>query len=113
MSNAGTLDIRIRDKDYQVACSDEERATLEAAVLLLNQRMDEIADKTRSNGERLAVMTALNLAYDVLALQAGKPPAQRPIGDVDAPSIKRRIATIEAKLDATLAAQKQDDLFQS
>ena len=110
MSKPGTLDISIRDKKYQVACGDDERETLEAAVVLLNQRMEEIATRTRSGGEKLAVMAALNLAYDVVAQQTGKPPAKRP-EDVDAPAIKRRIKSIEAKLEAALAEQKQNDLF--
>jgi len=110
---SATLDIRIRGKDYQVACTEEERPTLEAAVTLLNRRMDEIAARTRGTGERLAVMAALNLAYDVIAHQSGKPLSERADDGIDAASAKRRIAAIEAKLDAALKEREQNDLFAS
>lgn len=106
MATGNSLDIRIQGKDYRVSCPPEEREALEAAVRLLDGRMEEVAGKTRSHGEKLAVMVALNLAHDLLAAQGGSPVAQ-----VDAEASRRRIKNIEAKLDKALAEKKQEDLF--
>jgi len=54
-----TLDIRINGRDYHVACEAGDREALLAAVSFLDQRMQEIADKSRgATTERIAVMVA-------------------------------------------------------
>lgn len=107
MSAANTLDIKLRGKDYRVACAPEEREALLAAASFLDAKMNEIAGITRSNGERLAVMVALNISHELLALRQSPDKAAA----VDVEVAKRRIKTIEARLDAILAEQKQDALF--
>jgi len=106
MAAGNSLDIRIQGKEYRVSCPPEEREALAAAVKLLDDRMEDVASKTRSTGEKLAVMVALNLAHELLAAQQGKPPVSL---DDEVP--RRRIKAIEAKLDAVLAEKKQEDLF--
>lgn len=107
MTVHSTLDIKLLGKEYRVSCAPEERESLEAAVRFLSDKMDDIAEKTRSTGERLAVMVALNLAHELLAQAGGSPPADA----VDGAESRRRIAAIEARLDAVLAEQTQEDLF--
>ena len=59
--------VRILDKDYQVACPVDERTALLDAAELLNQQMRDIRDSGKVVGlDRIAVMTALNLANDLL-----------------------------------------------
>ena len=63
---AKTVDIYILDKEYQVSCPPEERDALMQAAKQLDERMRAI----RSGGsviglERIAVMAALNLTYDL------------------------------------------------
>ena len=70
MSGKSTLDIKLQGREFRVACPPEERESLLAAVAYVDGRMGEIAEKTRSTGERLAVMTALNLAHELLARTA-------------------------------------------
>ena len=108
-----TMDISIQGKDYRVACEPDEKPALEAAVQLLDGRLEDMASRTRSGGEKLVVMVALNLAHELLALQQtlGPEHVAQATASVDATSARRRIASIEAKLDAALAAQKQDALF--
>lgn len=101
MSN--TLDITLQGKEYRVACTPEERDSLLAAVDFVNAKMADIAGKTKSSGERLAVMAALNIAHELLVLGQGGGIA------IDADNLKRRINSIEARLDAAIA--EQDDLF--
>ncbi|MFY9329585.1 MAG: cell division protein ZapA [Georgfuchsia sp.] len=107
MKATNTLDIKLQGKDYRVACAPEERDALLAAASFLDAKMNEIAKITKSNGERLAVMVALNISHELLALRQSPDKAAA----VDAEVAKRRIEAIEARLDAVLAEQKQDALF--
>jgi cell division protein ZapA len=99
-----TLDINIQGREYRVACAPEEVGSLQSAAELLNARMNEIAKATKSTGERLAVMTALNLAHDLNA--AHRSPADAPEIAIDDEESRRRIKSIEARLDAMLAPQE-------
>lgn len=107
---SATLDIKIQGREYRVACAPEEVDSLQAAADLLNAKMGEIAKATRSSGERLAVMTALNLAHELNAARAGSAgtstTGEKTIDDREA---RRRIKAIEARLDAALTPQ--DSLF--
>lgn len=104
-----SVDVRIRGKDYRVHCSAEERAALDAALALLETRLEDVARRTHSGGEKLAMMVALNLAHEVLANGISAPSSGN-VG-VDAPSARRRISSIEAKLNAALDIRKQEALF--
>lgn len=103
MSVHSTLDITLNGREFRVACPPDERESLLAAAAFLDGKMAEIAKQTKSTGERLAVMTALNLAH---ALTSLKQP-QTALDDV--PEFRRRIAAMEARLDEALA--HQEDLF--
>ncbi len=92
-----TLDIQLLGKDYRVACAPEERESLETAVAMLTTRLNNSREKTRSNGEKLAVMVALELAHElVLAPQnsSGK--------SVDSENLQRSIKSIESRIVAAL-----------
>lgn len=102
-----TLDIKLLGKEYRVACAPDDREALLAAAAFLDAKLAEIAGITKSSGERLAVMVALNIAHELLALRQS-PDKQI---TVDAEVARRRIKSIEARLDAALAEQKQDGLF--
>ena len=102
MSN--TLEVKLLGKEYRVACQPAEREALLAAVAFLDGRLQEIAAKTRGSGERLAVMAALNLAHEFLV--AKSTPAELAAA-LESESIQRRIDSIEAKLDESLAQHEQ------
>ncbi len=101
-----TLDIRIQGREYRVACAPEEVESLQAAAELLDARMSEIALATKSTGERLAVMTALNLAHELNSVEqnATAVPADQVIDEGES---RRRIKSIEARLDEILAPQEK------
>lgn len=66
MSTADTLTIRILDKDYQVSCPSEERDALLQSARSLDDHMKSIRNSGNVIGlERIAVMAALNLTYDL------------------------------------------------
>ena len=67
MAASETIQIRILDKEYQVQCPPDEKAALQESAHVLDQRMREIRKSGNVIGlERIAVMAALNLSYDLL-----------------------------------------------
>lgn len=63
--------VRILDKEYQVACPDEERDMLMESAELLNRKMQEIRAAGKVVGlDRIAVMAALNLSHEILQNRA-------------------------------------------
>lgn len=101
-----TLDIKIQRREYRVACAPEEIDSLQAAAALLDARMGEIAKATRSSGERLAVMTALNLAHELNSARQNATAQPAPQA-IDAEETLRRIQAIEARLDEALTPQEK------
>lgn len=64
--------VRILEHEYQVQCPESERESLLAAAEYLNQRMNAIRKKGKALGmERIAVMTALNMAAELLEGRRG------------------------------------------
>ncbi len=60
--------ITILDKEYLIACSNEEREVLDDAASLLNERMQEVKTSGKIIGsEQIAVLAALNIAHEMLA----------------------------------------------
>ena len=98
--NAKTLEITLLGRAYRVACEPTEREALLKAVAFLDGRMSDIRKLGKNaTTERIAVMAALNIAHELLSARAG--------GGVDVVEAKRRIASIEAKLDEALARQEK------
>jgi cell division protein ZapA len=103
MAESGnTLEVNILGRSYKIACEDGERDALLQAVAYLDGKMGEIKKTGKVSGtDRIAVMAALNIAHELLSVRLGS--------GFDLGQAKRRIATIEAKLDDALA--KQEKLF--
>lgn len=65
--------INILDKEYLISCPEDERDQLYAAAKLLNDKLMELKSTGKVIGtERMAVMTALNLASEMLAYKQEK-----------------------------------------
>ncbi|MGH8278070.1 MAG: cell division protein ZapA [Gammaproteobacteria bacterium] len=59
--------VQILDKEYQVACPEEERSVLIESAELLNRKLQEIRAAGKVVGlDRIAVMAALNLSHEIL-----------------------------------------------
>ncbi|MBM3368788.1 MAG: cell division protein ZapA [Betaproteobacteria bacterium] len=98
--NAKTIEVSILGRGYRVSCADGEREALMRAVEYLDAKMGEIKNTGKVNGtDRIAVMAALNIAHELLSMKVG---TGFDIGDA-----KRRINSIEAKLDAAIAQQEK------
>ena len=97
-----TLDVTILDREFRVACPEDERAELLDAVAYLDKKMREIRDIGKvATPERIAIMSALNIAHELLTTRLG--------GGFDMGEFKRRMEIMQATIDATLA--EQDELF--
>jgi cell division protein ZapA len=100
--SAKTIEISILGRNYRIACEEGERAALMEAVAYLDAKMGEIKKTGKVSGtDRIAVMAALNIAHELLSLKVGN--------GFDIGQAKRRISSLEAKLDAAIA--QQDKLF--
>jgi cell division protein ZapA len=68
VSETKPANVTILDKEYLIACSDEERDLLNDAANLLNDKMQEVKTSGKIIGsERIAVLAALNIAHEMLA----------------------------------------------
>jgi len=97
-----TLDVSILDRDFRIACAPDERVELLEAVAYLDKKMRDIRDQGKVvTVERIAIMAALNIAHELLTTRLGN--------GFDMGDFKRRINSMQAVIDATLA--EQDELF--
>ena len=62
------ITVEILDKEYRIACPTGQEDTLRASAQFLNNRIQEIRESGKAIGsDRIAVMTALNLAHEHLS----------------------------------------------
>ena len=96
MSQNEPVSVRILDREYTVGVSDGERASLTSAARLLDQRMREIRGSNKMVApDRLAVLSALNLAHELQQLRDER-------GGGNDPAFKL-LDEANRKLDALLA----------
>ncbi len=61
------VNVKILDREFTVGCEPDERDKLMAAAQLLDSRMREVRGSNRMAAlDRVAVLTALNLAHELL-----------------------------------------------
>jgi len=93
------VDVSILGREYSLACSVEEKPTLLAAVRHVDQLMLRIQGTGKvSSNERIAVMAALQIAGELLAMKA----PDGPLGGLAVGDFKRRIADMNSLLDDAL-----------
>ena len=102
-SETKTLDVMILGKSYRVSCAPDEEKDLLAAVDFVDGRMREIREGGKTMAiERVAVMTALNIAHELLGGKGGK--------GVNSAEMKRKISLMRSSITEALA-DGQDKLF--
>jgi len=96
------LDVTILDREYRFICPPEEREDLQAAVQLVDERMQKAATPARNmSAERVAVMAAVDIAHEFL--NAGK---KLPVG-FDSTDVKRKMEHMDARLGDILNLQME------
>ena len=97
------LRVHILDKEYLIACPDDEREALFASAEFLTDKMKEIRDTGKIVGaDRIAVMAALNMAHDLLG--------QKTVKDDYQLNISQRIRALQDKIDVALNQGNQLEL---
>ena len=100
---ASFLDVKILGREYRVACPPGEQEALLAAVRMVDDKMQDIAHKTKNTvPERVAVMAALNIAHEHLSANKGAEMS------FDSSGVKRRIEAMDTRLNALLDQQELD-----
>ncbi len=95
MSDHSTIEVQLLDKPYRISCPPGEQEVLRVSASYVDKKMREVRGQGRILGlERIAVIVALNLSRELLALQA----TQRPTLPED--GLERLIA----RMDQALAA---------
>lgn len=97
------VNIKILEKEYQIACPASERAALLDSAELLNRKMREIRDTGKVIGlDRIAVMAALNMANELLR--------SRSRGDFVEGDAKLRLQAMRERVEGALQSTRQLDL---
>ncbi len=100
MSNALPINISILDKEYKIACPSGEQSALLASAEYLDRKMREVRDSGSIIGsERIAVITALNIAHDLLN-------SSQPQNDLSE-DIPPRLKNLEHKISIALEKARQ------
>ena len=95
--------IRILDKEYQIACSEEERHSLLDSARFLDQKMKDIRNSGKVVGsDRIAVMAALNITHDLLQYKFNSENSV----SIDSAKIK----SLQEKVETALTRCKQLEL---
>lgn len=98
-----TVSVKILEKEYQVACPDDEVDALTASARYLDRQMSEIRDTGKVFGaDRIAVMAALNIANELISRQ----------GEAAAVSefMEDKVKDLAERVTSALAEQKQLNL---
>ncbi len=104
MTDAVTqVNIKILEKEYQIACPASERGALLDSAELLNRKMREIRDTGKVIGlDRIAVMAALNMANELLR--------SRSRGEHLEGDARLRLQAMRERVEGALQAGRQLDL---
>lgn len=97
MTQAKTVVVDILDKAYHIACPEGEEFALERAARFLDSKMREIRRSGKVVGtERIAVMAALNMTYELQSMQlkTAKPEAE----NVDVEAVRTLLTRLDKNL---------------
>ncbi len=93
------VNVRILDREFTVGVEPGERDSLVAAATLLDSRMRELRGSNRMAAlDRVAVLTALNLAHELLQLRTQSEQRDQ--------AINRTLGELNRKLDGLFDAPR-------
>lgn len=94
--------VRILDKEYLIACENEEQEGLVSSARLLDRRMREVRQSGRVVGsDRIAVLAALNLTYELMSQNLAQ--------QKRAQGILERLRKLEQRIDQLLSGEPHLD----
>jgi len=106
MSNQ-QLEVQIMGQSYILGCPPDGEERLLAAVQKVDAAMCKIRDAGKIKArDRIAVLAALNLAFDQAELAASIPPTSAPVAGLPQPS-QERLSKLLARLDQVIERDGQ------
>jgi cell division protein ZapA len=97
------LNASIMGQPYTLVCREGEEEALQQAVAYLDSRMCPIRDAGKIKGnDRIAVMAALSIAAEMLAIRS----PQGPFQEMSVAEIQQKITAMHTVLDQALAPQE-------
>ncbi len=102
MTNTKTVPVNLRvlDKDYVVACPEEEHETLIASAQYLNKKVREVREGGKVvSTERMVVISALNIIHEYLQYK------QHQESHIN--TIQGEVTRLENKIELALSSLKQ------
>jgi len=97
-----SVTINIMDKEFRIACPEDEHELLLASAHLLDTKMKEARDGGVVGQDRIAVMAALNLAHELLTQSRSSTDSRK--------SMSSRIQSLQTKIETALTRNKQLEL---
>ncbi len=94
--------IHILDKEFRIACPEEEHDALLASAHFLDSKMKEIRDSGVVGQDRIAIMAALNLTHELLSQKSHREKYVKSMGS--------RIQSLQEKIEVALTRNKQLEL---
>ena len=106
------VEVQIMGQGYVLGCPEGGEARLQQAVQSVDQAMCRIRDAGKIKArDRIAVLAALNLAFDLADRPASAPPASAPAADTPhtdpANDDQAALADLLSRLDAVLQSDGQ------
>jgi len=96
MSENTPISVHILDKEYRVACAEEEQEALRKSASYLDEKMREIRDAGKIVGaDRIAVMAALNIVNEMLQQQDRR--------EASTHNLNTRIRSLEDRIGVVLS----------
>ena len=96
------MTVRILEKEYRIACPQDEQAALLNSANYLNKRMKEIRDSGKAIGaDRVAVLAALNLTHELLNQKAEREKVDQ--------AFSIRLESLQQRIDVALEKEQRDD----
>lgn len=96
------LNLQLLDKTWQIRSPIDKSAELKKAAHLLNNKMQEITGSEKKSSERIIVLSAISVIYDLLAEQNKK--------DLYIDSLSTHIRELQKKVTST-GSQTQEKLL--
>lgn len=97
---ADPVTVRLIDREFMIACAPEERDDLLDASVYLERKMRELRANAKTTGfERLAVLAAISVTHELMALRKRHEGEERQLGD--------SVAALRLKVEAALGSDSR------
>lgn len=104
--NADICKIKVLEKDYAINCAPDEREMLKKSATFLNEKIKETRNSGGvSGGEKILVMTALNMIYDFMTEEE-----KAKNDNTDNTKSVKKLQQLNNKIEAALHKHQQIEL---